>query len=175
MNYSISNTAEYGETITGPRIVTDETKKEMKRMLADIQSGKFARGWMLESKVNRTSFKATRANLAQHPIEEDICDAEAARRCVENAIRRGGQLSVARVHRALEELQTKDSARARERANRKPATEGRTTSEPPSFERDRNHSVGDQGKHPPPANVGLGSEAAERSSWFDRVGVRRAR
>jgi ketol-acid reductoisomerase len=99
MNYSTSNTAEYGETITRARIVTDETKKEMKRMLADIQSGKFARDWMLESKVNRTSFKATRAKLAQHPIKEDICDAEAARRCVENAIRRGGQVSVARVHR----------------------------------------------------------------------------
>jgi ketol-acid reductoisomerase len=43
MNYSISNTAEYGEYVTGPRIVTDETKKEMKRVLNDIQSGKFAR------------------------------------------------------------------------------------------------------------------------------------
>ena len=70
MNYSISNTAEYGEYITGPRIVTDETKKEMKRVLNDIQSGKFARDWMLENKVNQTSFKATRAKLAQHPIEE---------------------------------------------------------------------------------------------------------
>jgi ketol-acid reductoisomerase len=70
MNYSISNTAEYGEYITGPRIVTDETKKEMKRVLHDIQSGKFARDWMLENKVNQTSFKATRAKLAAHPIEE---------------------------------------------------------------------------------------------------------
>ena len=70
MNYSISNTAEYGEYVTGPRIVTDETKKEMKRVLSDIQSGKFARDWMLENKVNQTSFKATRAKLAQHPIEE---------------------------------------------------------------------------------------------------------
>jgi ketol-acid reductoisomerase len=70
MNYSISNTAEYGETITGPRIVTDETKKEMKRVLSDIQSGKFARDWMPENRVNQTSFKATRAKLAQHPIEE---------------------------------------------------------------------------------------------------------
>ncbi|MGY3368282.1 ketol-acid reductoisomerase [Bradyrhizobium sp. GM2.4] len=57
MNYSISNTAEYGEYVTGPRIVTDETKKEMKRVLNDIQSGKFARDWMLENKVNQTSFK----------------------------------------------------------------------------------------------------------------------
>jgi ketol-acid reductoisomerase len=70
MNYSISNTAEYGEYVTGPRIVTDETKKEMKRVLNDIQSGKFARDWMLENKVNQTSFKATRAKLAEHPIEE---------------------------------------------------------------------------------------------------------
>ena len=70
MNYSISNTAEYGEYVTGPRIVTAETRAEMKRVLADIQSGKFARDWMLENKVNQTSFKATRAKLAQHPIEE---------------------------------------------------------------------------------------------------------
>src|SRR5881296_670391 len=70
MNYSISNTAEYGEYVTGPRIVTDETKKEMRKVLADIQSGKFARDWMLENKVNQTSFKATRAKLATHPIEE---------------------------------------------------------------------------------------------------------
>src|SRR5579863_10439230 len=48
MNYSISNTAEYGEYVTGPRIITSETKAEMKKVLADIQSGKFARDWMLE-------------------------------------------------------------------------------------------------------------------------------
>ena len=70
MNYSISNTAEYGEYVTGPRIVTDETKKEMRKVLADIQSGKFASEWMLENKVNQTSFKATRAKLAAHPIEQ---------------------------------------------------------------------------------------------------------
>ncbi len=67
MNYSISNTAEYGEYVTGPRIVTAETKAEMKRVLADIQCGKFARDWMLENKVNQTSFKATRAKLAAAP------------------------------------------------------------------------------------------------------------
>ena len=67
MNYSISNTAEYGEYVTGPRIVTAETKAEMKRVLADIQGGKFARDWMLENKVNQTSFKATRAKLAAAP------------------------------------------------------------------------------------------------------------
>ena len=70
MNYSISNTAEYGEYVTGPRIVTAETKAEMKRVLEDIQSGRFTRNWMLENKVNQTSFKATRAKLAKHPIEE---------------------------------------------------------------------------------------------------------
>ena len=70
MNYSISNTAEYGEYVTGPRIVTAETKAEMKRVLTDIQTGKFARDWMLENKVNQSSFKATRRRLAEHPIEQ---------------------------------------------------------------------------------------------------------
>jgi ketol-acid reductoisomerase len=70
MNYSISNTAEYGEYVTGPRIITAETKAEMKRVLTDIQSGRFARDWMLENKVNQSSFKATRRRLAEHPIEE---------------------------------------------------------------------------------------------------------
>src|SRR6201987_5962299 len=70
MNYSISNTAEYGEYVTGPRIVTDETKKEMRRVLADIQSGNFARDWMLENKVKQTSFKATRAKRSAHRIEQ---------------------------------------------------------------------------------------------------------
>jgi ketol-acid reductoisomerase len=70
MNYSVSNTAEYGEYVTGPRIITPETKAEMKRVLEDIQSGKFTRDWMLENKVNQTSFKATRARNAAHPIEE---------------------------------------------------------------------------------------------------------
>jgi ketol-acid reductoisomerase len=70
MNYSISNTAEYGEYISGPRIVTAETKAEMKRVLADIQSGRFARDWMLENKVNQASFKAMRKRMSEHPIEE---------------------------------------------------------------------------------------------------------
>lgn len=70
MNYSISNTAEYGEYVTGPRIITKETKAEMKRVLEDIQSGKFTRDWMLENKVAQTSFKATRARNAAHQIEE---------------------------------------------------------------------------------------------------------
>jgi len=70
MNYSISNTAEYGEYVTGPRIITPETKAEMKRVLADIQGGIFTRNWMLENKVNQTSFKATRAKANAHQIEE---------------------------------------------------------------------------------------------------------
>ncbi len=70
MNYSISNTAEYGEYMSGPRIVTAETKAEMKRVLADIQSGRFARDWMLENKVNQASFKSMRKKMADHPIEE---------------------------------------------------------------------------------------------------------
>jgi ketol-acid reductoisomerase len=70
MNYSISNTAEYGEYRSGPRIVTDETRAEMKRVLADIQSGRFARDWMLENKVNQASFKAMRKKMSEHPIEE---------------------------------------------------------------------------------------------------------
>jgi ketol-acid reductoisomerase len=70
MNYSISNTAEYGEYRSGPRIVTAETKAEMKRILDDIQSGRFARDWMLENKVNQASFKAMRKRMSEHPIEE---------------------------------------------------------------------------------------------------------
>src|SRR6202049_4087071 len=70
MNYSISNTAEYGEYVSGPRVINQETRAEMKRILDDIQSGRFTRNWMLENKVNQTSFKAMRAKLAQHPIEQ---------------------------------------------------------------------------------------------------------
>jgi len=69
MNYSISNTAEYGEYVSGPRIITAQTKAEMKRVLADIQSGRFTRDWMLENKVNQTSFKAMRATNNAHQIE----------------------------------------------------------------------------------------------------------
>ena len=69
MNYSISNTAEYGEYVTGPRIVTAGTKAEMKRVLEDIQRGRFTRDWMLENRVNQTNFKAMRRANAAHPIE----------------------------------------------------------------------------------------------------------
>jgi ketol-acid reductoisomerase len=70
MNYSISNTAEYGEYTRGTRIITDETRAEMRRVLDDIQSGRFSRDWMLENKVGQTSFKAMRRRAAEHPIEE---------------------------------------------------------------------------------------------------------
>jgi ketol-acid reductoisomerase len=70
MNYSISNTAEYGEYVTGPRIVTAQTKAEMKRVLEDIQSGRFTRDWISECRVGQPSFKATRRRASEHPIEE---------------------------------------------------------------------------------------------------------
>ena len=70
MNYSISNTAEYGEYVSGPRVITPATKAEMKKILADIQTGRFTRDWMLENKVNQTSFKASRARSQAHPIEQ---------------------------------------------------------------------------------------------------------
>jgi ketol-acid reductoisomerase len=70
MRYSISNTAEYGDYVTGPRIVTAETKAEMKRVLEDIQTGRFTRDWIQECKVGQPSFKAMRRRNAEHPIEE---------------------------------------------------------------------------------------------------------
>jgi ketol-acid reductoisomerase len=70
MNYSVSNTAEYGEYVSGPRIINEQVRAEMRRVLADIQSGRFARDWMLENKVNQTSFKATRRRMSEHPIEQ---------------------------------------------------------------------------------------------------------
>ena len=70
MRYSISNTAEYGDYTRGPRIVTPETKAEMKRILDDIQSGRFARDWVLENAAGQASFKASRRRAAEHPIEQ---------------------------------------------------------------------------------------------------------
>jgi len=70
MNYSISNTAEYGEYVSGPRIVTEQTKAEMKRVLGDIQAGRFVRSWMAENEVGQSSFKAMRRRAGEHPIEE---------------------------------------------------------------------------------------------------------
>jgi ketol-acid reductoisomerase len=70
MNTAISNTAEYGEYVSGPHIVTEQTRLEMKRILADIQSGRFTRDWVLENMAGQPSFKAMRARAAAHPIEE---------------------------------------------------------------------------------------------------------
>ncbi|MBB3892279.1 ketol-acid reductoisomerase [Phenylobacterium haematophilum] len=70
MNYSISNTAEYGEYVTGPRMVTPDTKAEMKRVLEDIQSGRFVRDFMLENEAGQPSLKATRRRASEHQIEE---------------------------------------------------------------------------------------------------------
>ena len=70
MRNSISNTAEYGDYVTGPRIITEETKKEMKRVLEDIQSGKFARDFILENQAGRPVLTAMRRREAEHPIEQ---------------------------------------------------------------------------------------------------------
>lgn len=70
MRYSVSNTAEYGDYTRGPRIVTEETKKEMKKILKEIQNGTFAREWILENKAGAPGFKATRRNERGHQIEE---------------------------------------------------------------------------------------------------------
>jgi ketol-acid reductoisomerase len=70
MRYSISNTAEYGDYTRGSRVVTEETKKEMKRILDDIQSGRFARDWVLENAAGQASFKAMRRKHAAHDIEK---------------------------------------------------------------------------------------------------------
>jgi ketol-acid reductoisomerase len=70
MRYSISNTAEFGDYTRGARIITDETKAEMKRILDEIQTGRFAKEWMLENAAGQPSFKAMRRRAAQHPIEE---------------------------------------------------------------------------------------------------------
>ena len=71
MNYSISNTAEYGEYVSGPKIINkEETKKKMKEVLTAIQSGKFTKEWMDECKNGQKNFLKTRKNLANHPIEK---------------------------------------------------------------------------------------------------------
>jgi ketol-acid reductoisomerase len=70
MRYSVSNTAEYGDYVSGPRIVNEQTKLEMKKILKDIQEGKFVRDWMTECKAGQPSFKATRKIWSEHGIEE---------------------------------------------------------------------------------------------------------
>lgn len=70
MNYSISDTAEYGEYVTGKRIITDQTREEMKKVLADIQSGKFANDWIEENKKSRPFFNAARKEISERKIEK---------------------------------------------------------------------------------------------------------
>jgi ketol-acid reductoisomerase len=70
MRYSISDTAEYGDVTRGPRIITDETKAEMKRILEEIVSGKFAEEWVGESEAGRANFNRLRKAGAAHPIEK---------------------------------------------------------------------------------------------------------
>jgi ketol-acid reductoisomerase len=70
MRYSVSDTAEYGDYTRGPRIVNDETRAEMQKILREIQSGQFAREWVLENQANRAGFLAMRRVEADHQIEE---------------------------------------------------------------------------------------------------------
>jgi ketol-acid reductoisomerase len=70
MRYSISDTAEYGDYISGPKIITKETKDTMRQILKDIQTGSFARDWILENQVNRPFFNRMRALEQEHPIEK---------------------------------------------------------------------------------------------------------
>ena len=70
MRYSVSNTAEFGDYTRGPRIVTEETKKEMKKILHEIQTGQFAREWILENKANQPTFQAIKRRERTHQIEE---------------------------------------------------------------------------------------------------------
>ncbi len=70
MNYSVSNTAEYGEYMSGPRVITQETRAEMRRILKDIQTGTFTSEWMRENRAGQPKFKAIRRMNDAHPIEE---------------------------------------------------------------------------------------------------------
>jgi ketol-acid reductoisomerase len=70
MRYSISNTAQYGDLTRGPRIITEETKKEMRKILDEVQSGQFAKEWILECRANKPVFNALTRKGEQHPIEE---------------------------------------------------------------------------------------------------------
>ncbi len=70
MRYSVSNTAEYGDYTRGPRIVTDETKREMKKILNEIQTGQFAKEWILENKANQPTFQAMRRRDREHLLEK---------------------------------------------------------------------------------------------------------
>jgi ketol-acid reductoisomerase len=70
MRYSISNTAEYGDYTSGPRLIDDSVKERMREILADVQSGKFARDWVLENQAGAASFLAMRRREAELPVEK---------------------------------------------------------------------------------------------------------
>lgn len=70
MRYSISDTAEYGDLVTGPRIIGESSRKAMKQVLKEIQEGEFARRWLLENQVNRPVFNAIRKQQSEHLIEK---------------------------------------------------------------------------------------------------------
>lgn len=70
MRYSISDTAEYGDYVTGKRIITEDTRKEMKKVLQEIQNGTFARNWILENQANRPYFNARRRMEKEHLVEK---------------------------------------------------------------------------------------------------------
>ncbi|MCT2534262.1 ketol-acid reductoisomerase [Aquibacillus koreensis] len=70
MRYSISDTAQWGDFVSGPRVVNEDTKARMKDVLTDIQNGAFAKGWILENQANRPQFNAINASEANHPIEK---------------------------------------------------------------------------------------------------------
>ncbi|MBI2977449.1 MAG: ketol-acid reductoisomerase, partial [Rhodospirillales bacterium] len=70
MRYSISNTAEYGDYVSGPRLIDEAVRKRMKEVLADIQSGRFTTPWMTECAAGQPSFKAMRRRAAEHPLEQ---------------------------------------------------------------------------------------------------------
>jgi ketol-acid reductoisomerase len=69
MRYSVSDTAEYGDLTRGKRIITSETREEMRRILKEVQTGSFAKEWILENQVGRPVFSALRKKEAEHPIE----------------------------------------------------------------------------------------------------------
>ena len=103
MNYSVSNTAEYGEYVSGPRVVNAASKEAMRQVLADIQSGKFVKDWMLENRVNQTSFKAMRAKCdsprdgrgRQAPARHDALDRRARSGRQEQELTSSGTCTVA--------------------------------------------------------------------------------
>src|SRR5690625_2232916 len=70
MRYSISDTAQWGDFVSGPRVINEETKARMKEVLDDVQSGEFAKGWILENQANRPKFNAINAKENNHPIEK---------------------------------------------------------------------------------------------------------